>query len=892
MTGIVAYVLSKNFTKKTVTGLGALKGSPCKIKSVVPTYSPLDPTVVISNLITLEWDSNNTPSGSPIYHEESIRTIDNGRAIYKVEYDSAGSSAEYLNYIMTFYDGTTTTFKVPSSSFGMKKKVVDVLPSIADADKNCIYLVSVPGKTGAYTQFIAAENDITHVWEWLSLGSTDVDMVEYQKKIDTNIIKSFPNYDPETKIIQPDVPNVVGAINEHIKALNEVYDYTTNKITNLTTHTKTSIVDALNEMGNIEDLEDYTIYSPTTIVDAINHANKTYKIDYVTSDKTKMYRQMKTYVDNRDGIGWVALSDSKDITIPRVDVKVRPAPDNGDYRTYDIYMGGMKYDSDDPSSVPFGDIKIPKAKIIKEGVAHQQYVEILPVQLYPNAWNRIAGTNSFWQDVTIAHKPQSGYDISVDLLPAIVCDSVSGVIKDSTNKIITVTVNNASAAPSVPVGATITYEGEIESLAGQYWLQIEGLPYDEARCGAKIEIEKSMLIKDVEVKEVDTPDVPYPGAQVGDKYIDMVFELADGSEKHAYIPCNDLFDPYIGKEAIKIEHNGVTKENTVYLKIYDPESTEALVQSDDGLRIMKAEEDQIGVVQLATNAEVLAATTGLEKAVTPYDLYNFAVNSESVDDQLEGLYVDPATTEHVNKTIIHAINELASAEIKKQTDADDGDIDTYRAISYPNGTTATPIVIDNLGDKIHIYKQIVQVDALTTITNPKDYIMYYLKQIDNPYYPGLYMWVDSAWKRVDDAAIIQVVSTLPTTDIRTDILYEVIKRDEIVTRYSIVPEKKKYREYYTDENGLHHYNGTTTTDYTWAAVYTNLSSLVASGVLFEDTANGIIYKVKDNNTGIDRLEYDFHINNSDLFYHYNSEWFTVRDVGISTEYIDELFIVD
>ena len=59
-----------------------------------------------------------------------------------------------------------------------------------------------------------------------------------------------------------------------------------------------------------------------------------------------------------------------------------------------------------------------------------------------------------------------------------------------------------------------------------------------------IDIPKDMVVESGTVETVTTADVPYPGAQVGDKYIDLV--LANATSDHIYIPANSLVDVYTG----------------------------------------------------------------------------------------------------------------------------------------------------------------------------------------------------------------------------------------------------------------------------------------------------------------------------------------------------------
>ena len=53
-----------------------------------------------------------------------------------------------------------------------------------------------------------------------------------------------------------------------------------------------------------------------------------------------------------------------------------------------------------------------------------------------------------------------------------------------------------------------------------------------------VDIPLDMVVSAATVETVVTPDVPYEGAEVGDKYIDMV--IANSSEDHIYIPCKDI----------------------------------------------------------------------------------------------------------------------------------------------------------------------------------------------------------------------------------------------------------------------------------------------------------------------------------------------------------------
>lgn len=74
---------------------------------------------------------------------------------------------------------------------------------------------------------------------------------------------------------------------------------------------------------------------------------------------------------------------------------------------------------------------------------------------------------------------------------------------------------------------------------------------DPATLIGTINIPKDLFIKSASVQTVTTPDVPYKGAEVGDKYIDIEIQ---NQANHLYVPANSLVDIYTG---------GTTAEATV-----------------------------------------------------------------------------------------------------------------------------------------------------------------------------------------------------------------------------------------------------------------------------------------------------------------------------------------
>ena len=566
MTGLIAFILSKKFTKKTVTGLGALKGSPCKIKEIIPIYSPVDPTVVVDNKVIFEWDSNNTPSGSPIWHEEEVTFLGNGRGIYNVEHDASGDTATEYNYLVTFYDGTTDTFKIPKTEGHLKKIEVTTLPAAATADKLAFYVVPIPDTTPqAYMQYMSVENDVTGNYEWLLVGTSD--MGDYQLKIDSNIDKNYPNYDPKTQTAQPTAPNVVGAINEFNAVLNATYNYGVHKIDNLTTHTKSDVISALNEVGDITDFKEYDPAVHTTVIDEINEADKEFEIKESTTATdydTKTFTEYELLRDNLDGTAKTVVGEA--VHIPRVDVIQRATPLSGEYKTYDLKMDDMTYNSRDYFRVPYGRVDIPTVKIKKADHATAIYTDTI-YNIPVGAWTRVAGTNTFKALVELQHKPITNPESPnvVVMTPSVPCDSVTLEIVSESDWTANIVLNNVYAGSiDIGLGATITYEAVNPLVSTQYWLQIEGLGYSEMRCGAKIDIDAQAIFKDVTVKVCEEAGVPLPELEVGDKYIDFEFVLGDGSTKHSYLACKGLID--INDTIIDVESLPALgiKENNFY----------------------------------------------------------------------------------------------------------------------------------------------------------------------------------------------------------------------------------------------------------------------------------------------------------------------------------------
>lgn len=103
------------------------------------------------------------------------------------------------------------------------------------------------------------------------------------------------------------------------------------------------------------------------------------------------------------------------------------------------------------------------------------------------------------------------------------------------------------------------------------------LKKDDVQVGSTINIPKDMVVSSGEVKTVTTANVPYQGAQVGDKYIDLT--IANSSSQHIYIPVKDLVDVYQAGNGISIDAS-----NYISVKI-DSANANGLATTTSGLKL-------------------------------------------------------------------------------------------------------------------------------------------------------------------------------------------------------------------------------------------------------------------------------------------------------------------
>lgn len=94
---------------------------------------------------------------------------------------------------------------------------------------------------------------------------------------------------------------------------------------------------------------------------------------------------------------------------------------------------------------------------------------------------------------------------------------------------------------------------EVSATSG--YLKTYQLKKGTSYVGAKINIPKDMVVSGGSVEVVEETDVPYEGAVIGDKYIDLI--ISNATSSHIYIPVKDLVDVYTAGTSISVSSSNV-----------------------------------------------------------------------------------------------------------------------------------------------------------------------------------------------------------------------------------------------------------------------------------------------------------------------------------------------
>ena len=167
--------------------------------------------------------------------------------------------------------------------------------------------------------------------------------------------------------------------------------------------------------------------------------------------------------------------------------------------------------------------------------------------------------------------------------------------------------------------------------------------------GADINIPKDYLVKSADIKVVDTADVPYTGAAVGDKYIDFVVNTIDGTDNatHIYLSVQDLVDEYTAGDGIEISATNViaiklgTNANGLKVGANGLELDEAVANGDDGTG------GSAGAMSAADKTKIDGVSEGATKVEASETNGNVKINGTETE-----VYELPATVLDEGDTFI------------------------------------------------------------------------------------------------------------------------------------------------------------------------------------------------------------------------------------------------
>lgn len=116
---------------------------------------------------------------------------------------------------------------------------------------------------------------------------------------------------------------------------------------------------------------------------------------------------------------------------------------------------------------------------------------------------------------------------------------------------------------------------------------------ESAYVGDAVNIPNAAVLTGGELKIVETANVPYEGAEVGDPYADLI--VADTEQSHIYLPLKGLISTVAAGSGITVENN------TVALKL-DTVNANGLTVGANGLSLAAATASAAGAMSAADKA--------------------------------------------------------------------------------------------------------------------------------------------------------------------------------------------------------------------------------------------------------------------------------------------------
>lgn len=156
----------------------------------------------------------------------------------------------------------------------------------------------------------------------------------------------------------------------------------------------------------------------------------------------------------------------------------------------------------------------------------------------------------------------------------------------------------ASAAVEFAIEAQETPESGYSATYKLKRIEGEAVTY----VGDAINIPKDAVLTGGTYEIVETANVPYEGAEVGDPYADLV--VANAEESHIYIPLKGLVDTVKAGNGISVENN------TVSIKL-DTANANGLQVGPNGLSMAEATVNTAGAMSAADKAALDTVTASV-----------------------------------------------------------------------------------------------------------------------------------------------------------------------------------------------------------------------------------------------------------------------------------------
>ena len=135
----VTYAVSKHYTDESLIGVGALKGAPCKVKSVVKENG--------QNIITLEWKTDDGDTretkvyindGTPIYTWEPNYQYEYGDLAI---YESCFYRCIVANHDSSFDNTKWNEIGSPDGNYDIVKTTAELPVRFTPADRKMYYVI-------------------------------------------------------------------------------------------------------------------------------------------------------------------------------------------------------------------------------------------------------------------------------------------------------------------------------------------------------------------------------------------------------------------------------------------------------------------------------------------------------------------------------------------------------------------------------------------------------------------------------------------------------------------------------------------------------------------------------------------------------------------------------